>query len=349
MEKLFNILRLYRTPNIGPVGFKYLLNKFGSAEVAIKNLGSIAQKWRGKEIILEAEEKINEEIEKTTKFGAKFITIEDDEYPIPLRGIVNNPPVLIVLGNQKLFNERIISIVGSRNASLNGVKFARELTKNLLESDFVTCSGMAIGIDSAVHRMDPSRTIAVLAGGIDSVYPPINQTLYEQIKEKGLIISDRAFGTEASQHLFPKRNSIIAALGVATCLIESTKDSGALITAKCAFEYGRTVFAVPGHPYDPRYEGNNNAIKKGAKVLLDATDIISCDSLILREDIIEIHEDPNERDIRIVQALLSYSPTSIGLLIKESGLSTSKVIAIISEMEIAGLVKTESIFVYKIS
>ncbi|MFN9115347.1 MAG: DNA-processing protein DprA, partial [Bacteroidota bacterium] len=210
-----------------------------------------------------------------------------------------------------------------------------------VKNEFVITSGMALGIDTEAHKASLDfGTIGVLAGGIDSIYPPQNTILYHSIKEKGLLISERPIGTKPSVKLFPKRNNIIAALGSAVLVIESIENSGALLTANSAKKYNKPIFAVPGFPLDEKYKGNNYLIKNGANILMDMDDIL-LKLKTVNEDISEnkvIFEDFTDEDQKLIWNLISYSPTNINELCLVSGISINKILPILIEMEICNIV-----------
>jgi DNA processing protein len=340
MDDLFFILKLYRTENIGPISFNYLINKFKTAKNALENIDYFEDKW-GKKIKIAANQEIEEELLKTEKFGAKIITYQDKLFPNTLKKQKDAAPLFTIAGNLDLLQKNMISIVGTRLPSLNGLKFCNYISSSLGKEGFVTVSGLAKGIDTEVHKSSmETGTIAVLAGGIDNIYPLENINFYHEIKERGLLVSDMKFGTVPSSKLFPKRNNIIAALGCATIVIESMAESGALITAERAFKLNKKVFAVPGHPYDEKYAGNNYLLQNGAKLVTKIDDVLSelnhvfdcCENLYFFEDF-------SSDEQKIIFNLLSYSPTSINELSQISQISINKILSILVEMEISNLVK----------
>ena len=202
-----------------------------------------------------------------------------------LREISDPPPSLTVKGKINLLNQNIIAIVGPRNASFNGCKFARKIAKELGENEMIIASGLARGIDTAAHEASlTTGTIAVIAGGINNIYPSENANLYHQISNQGVIISEIPFGTLPRGGNFPQRNRIISGLSLGVVIVEATLKSGTLITAKFALEQNREIFAVPGNPMDPRYEGTNRLIKQGAKMLENTDDILNEIKYMRQED-----------------------------------------------------------------
>jgi len=269
-------VRLSRTKNIGKTTFFNLLKIFGNVNDAVKNVGDYSLKGGLKFPIQVADEALAiKEISDCKKIGAEIITFIEPEYPPLLKQIADPPPIITIRGNKNLLNKDIISVVGPRNSSTNGYKFAKMIAHDLGKHDLVVASGMARGIDSAAHLGAlETGTIAVIAGGIDHIYPPENKELYYQIVEKGLIISEIPYGASPKGGNFPQRNRIISGLALGVVVIEATLKSGTLITAKFAMEQNRDIFAVPGSPFDPRHQGTNRLIKEGAKLTENVDDIL---------------------------------------------------------------------------
>lgn len=216
------------------------------------------------------------EMERTFKLGGKFIPFFCDEYPVNLKEINNPPPLLICLGNPEILNNKSIAIVGSRNASYNGLHLAESFAKDLMNSGFTIVSGLASGVDAKAHIGAIKSTIAVIGSGIDSIYPAENKRIYTDIvKNNSAIITEFAFGVKPIPANFPQRNRIIAGISLGTVIIEAGMKSGSLSTARLAFEAGRDVFAIPGFALDPKYKGNNHLIKKNvAKLVEEYTEIV---------------------------------------------------------------------------
>jgi DNA processing protein len=216
------------------------------------------------------------EMERTFKLGGKFIPFFCDEYPANLKEINNPPPLLICLGNPDILNNKSIAIVGSRNASYNGLNLAENFAKDLFNAGITVVSGLARGVDAKAHIGSIKSTIAVIGSGIDSVYPFENKQIYTDIvKNNSAIITEFAFGIKPMPANFPQRNRIIAGISLGTLIVEAGMKSGSLSTARLAFEAGREVFAIPGFALDPSYKGNNYLIKKNiAKLVEEYTEII---------------------------------------------------------------------------
>src|SRR5262249_50302589 len=207
----------------------------------------------------------------------------EPEFPAGLAALDPPPPVLSVLGNVDMFAREMIAVVGARNASALGMKLAARLAADLGSAGLVIASGLARGIDSAAHKAAlATGTVAAIAGGVDIVYPPENQQLYEDIKEKGALVSEMPFGVAPLPRHFPRRNRIISGLARGVVVVEAAERSGSLITANYALEQGREVFAVPGSPLDPRAKGCNRLIREGAMLTESAEDVLTVLRPILR-------------------------------------------------------------------
>ncbi len=273
---LFDCLKLIRTKNIGVTRFFELIEQFKTPTKALQELPKLAEQKRlSFSFEIPSDTSIQAEIDRTTAFGAHFICYFDDHYPENLKHISDPPPVLITKGNLDLLTKPKIAIVGSRNASMNGQRFSAKLAKELGENSYVTISGLARGIDGAIHQASlETGTIGVIAGGIDHIYPQENTPLFNELYKKGLILTEMPIGTTARAQDFPRRNRIVAGLSLGVVVIEAALKSGSLITARLANDYGRDVFAVPGSPLDPRSQGTNKLIQNGAKLIQSCEDIL---------------------------------------------------------------------------
>jgi DNA processing protein len=284
-------VRLIRSERVGPVTFKSLINRFGSAEAALEALPRlVADSGALASAKIPSVGEIEAEFEAAAKLGAQFVALGEPEYPILLRHVENAPPILAVAGDVSTLAHKAVAIVGSRSASANGMTFSRRIAFELAEAGLAIASGLARGIDRAAHegalaaRTKQSNeygsgavpsTIAVLAGGLDRPYPPQNLDLFDQMREKpgACVISVMPFGHEPQARDFPRRNGIIAGLSLGVVIVEAAEKSGSLITARMATELGREVFAVPGHPNDPRSVGTNGLIREGAILIRGAEDV----------------------------------------------------------------------------
>ena len=250
-------LRLIRTENVGPMTFRDLLRRFGTAGAAIEALPDLSRRG-GRRRPLKACSVSDAQAEKAAieAVGGTLITLGEPAYPPYLAAIEDAPPVLSVVGHPSLLRQRCVAIVGARNASANGQRFAERLAGDLSEAGFIVVSGLALGIDAAAHRGSLAHgTVAVIAGGIDQVYPPANTTLRAEIAEVGAVVAEARYGTVPQARHFPARNRIISGLSLGTVVIEATQHSGSLITARQALDQGREVFAIPGSPLEPRAGG----------------------------------------------------------------------------------------------
>lgn len=354
-NELIAQIRLINTEGIGAISFYKLYNKYGSAQAALENLPP-----RYKACSLKNAQK---EYEKAEKSGINIISFTDSKYPQNLKELADCPPLLYAYGNTDLLAcNSSVSIVGSRNASVNGRKIASRLAYELTENNILVISGMARGIDTSAHKgamyalNQHGPTIAVLGTGVDIPYPEENKDLYKQIAEQGLIISELPLGTTPQAQNFPRRNRIIAGLSLGTLVVEANLQSGSLITARLALEQNREVFAIPGSPTESRSLGGNKLIKEGA-VLVDCV-----------EDILEhikISDSPfslpkgTKQDFPLIEKLLDKeennadipekekTPTDIRFylskegvymdeLIRISHLSANELSALLIEMELSG-------------
>lgn len=270
-------LRLLRSENIGAVSFRNLIDHYKTAENALAALPELIRKGGGsastKIASLEDAEK---EIQEAERLGVRFIGMGEPDYPAFLKVTEAPPPLIAIKGNVSIFQKTSIGIIGSRNASAAGKKLTAQFAHFLGEADFVTISGFARGIDSVAHQASlKTGTVAVMAGGIDHIYPPENKKLHEDIiANGGAIISEMPISWKPRAIDFPRRNRIIAALSLGLLVVEAALRSGSLITARQAAEMGRLIFAIPGSPLDPRSVGTNNLIKDGALLTTHPSDII---------------------------------------------------------------------------
>ncbi len=345
----FDRLRLIRSPNIGPVTYRQLLTRFGNATAALQALPELAARGGGKKFIVANADQIAREFDSIQKSGAKYLFLGDSDYPDLLAELDNAPPVLTYLGDLGILHRPNVSIVGARNASASACRFARQLAADLGSEGIVVTSGLARGIDTSAHvGALGTGTIAVIAGGIDVVYPPENTELQAAIAGQGLLLAEQPIGTEPRARHFPYRNRIIAGLTLGTVVIEAAPRSGSLITARLANEAGRQVMAVPGSPLDPRARGCNNLIREGATLIQDAFEIAEIvkpidnrmtrksEQLTLFSKAPEPTELENGQNRQIVTGLLGHTNVSVDELVRQSGLPAQEVQMILLELELAG-------------
>ena len=350
-------LRLSRTENVGPITFYRLIERFGSASEALEALPELSKRGgRSKPLSPPPMNAIEKEYKALQKLGGDIVTAACPSYPLALGATDDAPPVLSYFGDITLANKNCIAIVGARNASLNGKKFATKLAGELGEREQIVVSGLARGIDTAAHKGSlSSGTIAVIAGGIDVIYPEENTALFEEIKERGLVLAESPLGVAPQARHFPKRNRIVSGLSKACVVIEATIKSGSLITARMAGEQGRDVMAVPGHPLDPRAQGPNHLIREGATLIRNADDILeiirSFSGNTLREPLRPEnsfqHAPANDQDVPenaqdSVLENLSFTPVTVDELLRSCHLTISALHVVLLELELAGRVKREA-------
>lgn len=267
-------LRLIRSESVGPRTFRSLMNRFGGAAAALDALPDLARQ-AGRDIRLCTIAEAEREIEALRRMGGRFIALGEAQYPRPLQAIDTAPPLLALLGQAPVLLRPCVALVGSRNASAAGLKLTARLARDLGEAGFAVVSGLARGIDTAAHEASlATGTIAVLAGGLDEVYPPQNVPLLERLLAEGAALSEMPLGLAPRGRDFPRRNRLVSGLSLATAVVEAARKSGSLITARFANEQGRLVFAVPGSPLDPRAEGGNHLIREGATLCAEAAHVI---------------------------------------------------------------------------
>lgn len=270
------MLRLIRSRKVGPATFHRLLAEHGSAGAALAALPDMARAAGIDNYAPCPRSTAEAEIEAGRRAGAQLIDWTHPAYPARLREIAEAPPVLWVRGDLSVLQRLPVAVIGARNASSLGLRMARGLASGLAGSGAAIVAGLARGIDTIAHEAAlHSGTIAVMAGGIDMIYPSENAGLAESLCETGLLISEQPPGTEAVARHFPARNRIISGLSQAVVVIEAAQRSGSLITARCALDQGREVMAVPGHPMDARAAGCNMLIRDGALLVRNAVDVLS--------------------------------------------------------------------------
>ena len=256
---LLDRLRLIRTSGIGPIAFRQLLLRFGTAREALAAIPDLARRGGGSAPTIFARAAAEREMASVEALGARYLSVGQGLYPRALAELENAPPLVMAKGRVELLERQMVAIVGARNASAAACRFARGLAHDLGLEGVTVVSGLARGIDSAAHDGSlASGTVAVIAGGIDMVYPPENQARQAEIATSGLLIAEMPPGTEPRARHFPYRNRIIAGLAAGTVVVEAAPRSGSLITARLAGEAGREVMAVPGSPLDPRAQGCND-------------------------------------------------------------------------------------------
>jgi DNA processing protein len=344
-DELVDRLRLVRTTGIGPVTFRQLIRRFGSAAAALKAVPDLARRGGGKPPRLWDRAEAEREIRRVEKLGARYLTLGQGLYPRLLAELEDAPPLLIARGNLNLLDRMAVAIVGARNASAAACRLARGLTHDLGQHDLAVVSGLARGIDSAAHDGAlESGTIGVIAGGIDIFYPPENEQRQRAMFERGLVLAEMPPGTEPRARHFPYRNRIIAGISAGTVVVEAAPRSGSLITARLAAEAGREVMAVPGSPLDPRAQGCNQLIRDGATLVQNANDIIE----ELRPMEARVRSAPgsyrvepdlvngDENALGLIEELLGPSPVPVDEIIRLSEATSGAVQMALLELDLAG-------------
>ncbi|QYJ06510.1 DNA-processing protein DprA [Qipengyuania flava] len=344
-DEAFARIRLLRSPNIGPVTYAMLLQRFGTAAEALEALPDLGKRG-GRSYRAVAAERIEREVEAVRKAGAKYLFHDQPDYPALLGQIEGAPPILTWRGDLSLAARPCVATVGARNASAAAVKLARDFAVGLAEAGFTVVSGLARGIDGAAHEGAFPQTIGVIASGIDIAYPPQHAELQERIASEGLLLAEQPPGTEPRGSHFPSRNRIIAGLASGTLVVEAAVKSGSLITARLAGEAGREVMAIPGSPLEPRSHGCNHLIREGAVLVQSVEDVAELlsgfDGLprsTFRETAEAFDFEPEElaeAGPADIAGLLTAAPVAVDELIRQSGASAGAVQMALLELDIAG-------------
>lgn len=352
-EDRLSWLRLYRSRRVGAATFRRLMGEHGSAEAALAALPGIAEAAGVRDYQTTTRQQAEAEWRSGLKHRARLICMGDPEYPTLLADISDAPPLFWAVGDTTLLSRPLIGMVGTRRCSSLGERMARHLAGGLGEAGLTVVSGMARGIDAAAHDAAlPYGTIAVLGGGADIIYPPENTSLYHNIRNRGLVISEQPMGLPPQARHFPQRNRIISGLCMGLIVVEAAAKSGSLITAHTALDQGRDVLAVPGHPFDARASGCNILIRDGATLVRGAEDVLhvlgtlgatrpepaqrrrpaprktaSCPT---RPEPAEIHRE--------ILSRLGPSPIAEDQLIRDLGLSAGEVSPELTTLELDGLI-----------
>ena len=340
----FARLRLARAERVGPVSFRQLLDRFGSAGRALDALPDLVRKGGDHGYSLPPVEQIEQELAAGDRAGAVLLVLGDVAYPPMLAAVDPPPPVLWTRGDAALLSREAVAVVGARVASAGGQRIARGLAQQLGQAGFVVVSGLARGIDAAAHAGSlETGTVAVLGGGVDDVYPSENAGLYDQIVERGCVVSESPMGARAQARDFPRRNRIISGLSRGVIVVEAELRSGSLITARLANEQGRDVFAVPGSPLDPRSKGPNELLRQGAILCEGIDDVRRAFQTLrtLREPPVDhpFEGAPDEIDAAFldrVADLLSPTPTPRDEIARALDAPIGTVAAALLELSLAG-------------
>ncbi|MBX2806699.1 MAG: DNA-processing protein DprA [Hyphomicrobiales bacterium] len=359
-EERLDWIRLIRTENVGPATFHELLAHFGSAAAAIEALPSLGRRGGSRapqQVVPRATAEV--EWDAAERVGAKILSIPDAGYPPLLRQIHAPPPILFARGDTALASKRTVAIVGSRHASAIGRQLAANMAGDFGRAGITVVSGLARGIDTSAHKASiDTGTIAVIAGGINMIYPPENAALHEIIAEQGLLLCENPPGSTPRGQDFPRRNRIISGVSSGVVVVEAAKKSGSLITARLAGEQGRDVFAIPGHPLDPRAAGTNGLIRNGAYLATSADDVMTelfgtpqmspqyggtgfynpSSSYVVTTG---APASDDELRQQVLEAL-SYTPVHPDILLRQTGLSSRSLAVAILELDLAGLIERHS-------
>jgi len=336
----YAILRLIRSEGIGPIRFYKLVDHYGSAQKVVDNWTDVQVRIKSAKLC--PEKQIDWEIKKAVSQNITPLFYNSPDYPTQLKDLTDHPPVLMIRGNKSLLHKKSIAIVGARNSSLNGNKLTYLIAKKLGDYGWGTISGLARGIDKSAHEGSLSTgTVAVVAGGVDVVYPEENKKLYDQICDQGVVISECAVGMTPQAQGFPRRNRLISALSKGVLVIEASLQSGSMITANNALDQGREVFAVPGSPMDPRCRGPNKLIKQGARLIESAEDILEnlSEFSMVRNatktmDLFSHSDETTSVLSKSILEKLGGSPVSLDSLAEASNITLRQLSTALSELEL---------------
>lgn len=343
-------LRILRTASIGPATFHSVLARFGSARKALQHWDDMAGRMRRSgPTTLPSEAAIEQELAAINRFGATLIAHDEAGYPASLAEADPAPPFIVAKGRLDLLQRPAIAIVGSRNASALGQRFARTIAAELGNAGMVIVSGLARGIDTAAHHGSlGTGTIAVMAGGADIVYPPENARLHALVASEGVVMSEMPMGLQPTAQHFPRRNRIVSGLSSGVLVVEATMNSGSLITARFGAEQGREVFAVPGSPLDPRASGTNALLRQGATLTERAEDVLAELTFGTRPDLAGRTPEPPQGTVASepdsvpgleaeILNRLGPTPVETDELVRLTGASPAAVAAALLDLEFAGL------------
>lgn len=328
MSDLLYKLLILRTPGIGPARYNELIRTFGTAQEAVQAL-NVDEKIKSA---------VSFEIDAANKLNISYITDEDSEYPVNLKKIKNHPPVITARGNIKTLSKSTVSIVGTRHATVTGMGFVADLAQKFAENGYAVASGMAMGTDTAAHRgslnaVGDSQTIAVVAGGVDYIWPLENESLYWEIINRGVVISEMPVGFVPVATNFVQRNKLVAGICEKFILGEADLKSGSMTTARFAIDYKREIWAIPAHPVDSRSMGPNSLIKSG-----DAKLCIGAEDFFKKESIHKKNDKKIEKENSLLDAL-GTNPVSESVLAQVVKKTISEIKSELVVLELQGLVK----------
>ncbi|MFD1882618.1 DNA-processing protein DprA [Paracoccus pacificus] len=347
-------LRLIRSRRVGPATFHKLMAQNGSAPAAFEALPEMARAAGMSDYTPCPEGVAAAELRAGRQAGATLIRWDSPDYPELLRELPDAPPVLWVRGRIEALGRPMVAVVGARNASSLGLRMAAGLAGGLARAEICVVAGLARGIDTAAHRATTDHgTIAVMAGGIDVIYPPENRALADAICETGALVTEQPPGTEPQARHFPLRNRIIAGVACGTVVIEAAHRSGSLITARHALDHGREVMAVPGHPMDARSAGTNALIRDGARLVRNAADVIealghaappTATAPMAEEPRTLAPEQPGsvaaaETSPEKILERLGAAPTEESMILRDLGLTPAELAQALLNLELQGLIE----------
>ena len=343
-------LRLARSENVGPVAYRELMRRYGTAARAMAALPDLARRGgRTGALRITTLAEADQELERGERLGATLTTVGEPTFPRLLAVLDPPPPLIWTRGRADLLATPAGAVVGARIASAAGQRFARALAADLGRAGYLVVSGLARGVDGAAHEGSlETGTAAVLGGGVDDIYPPEHAELYARIAARGCLVSENMVGRRAQARDFPRRNRIISGLSLGVVVVEAEARSGSLITARLAAEQGREVFAVPGSPLDPRAKGPNDLIRQGANLCEGLEDVLRVLQGIgvMREPQLDLFEGPPVDDVALdaaadrlrerVHALLSPTPVPLDEVVRALKEPTPTVLAALVELTLAG-------------
>ncbi len=356
---LDNWLTLLHTAGVGPSTFHTLLEAFGSVEAVLnassQQLSELAIKEDTRNALRNRDRpNIDADLNWCTEKDHHIITLFDQHYPNQLKDLADAPPLLYVRGDPDYLLQPQLAMVGSRNPTAAGRNTAKEFARHLSNVGITITSGLASGIDGASHEgalHGLAGTIAVVAHGLDIVYPAQHQQLAQAISENGAVVSEMPIGTQPLRGLFPRRNRLISAFSLGTLVVEAAQKSGSLITARFALEQNREVFAIPGSIHNPMARGCHQLIKQGAKLVESANDILEELRLPATKNTLypiktdaNIHENPEDShkvldpDHQKLLKCLAYEPASIDDLVESSGFKAAEIASMLLIMELEEII-----------
>ena len=329
MNDLLNKLLILRSPKVGPAKYNALLAEFGDVESVVDSL----------RLSSDFIDDVKREMDNAYSLGIEYIDEDDSRYPKNLLDIKNHPIVITARGNTDALKKTSVAMVGTRHATASGMEFISELACKFAEHNFAVVSGMAMGTDTAAHmgalRADGNaQTIAVLAGGVDYIWPPENESLYYEILDRGVVISELPVGVKSTPQNFVQRNHWVAGLSDFLILGEADAKSGSMTTARFALDYKKRVFAVPGHPSDPRSMGPNFLIKNGQATLCMSVKDFFDDEKVSQKKKNNIYQN----DILDKLGMIPVSESVLANLVKKSVMEIKADLVV---LELQGLIRKQ--------